>query len=453
MFEAAWLLLLMNVAGSLSFQDLFSRRSAFEHVGLLAGTYQSTLLQDTSNPISSSNFLVTKIVASSSGNDHADTFGLTDAVVSSLVYGNILGSGSFKTVYRVSTATPITTTKERPEPQGYALAVQKLRNKADAKDGMRGVQVAEQLQSLLSSNEEDQQFFESVQAWWFQTHEPLDFTEGQPVFSSAPNALPQRTRRPPSRFLGSKYLVALKPVYDMDLKAFCKKAPLVYPIEVSDLASITSGRNKNQNEGLQTTSIAGVPLTESGAVKLALGMVHAGRLMHATGLIHRDIKPKNIMLNDGHPVIIDFGFSYFVSHSTTKNTKGVPARICFEQPGIVKGEVDYVLAKDVAAFRGCQEGDTYAMGKTIYEVLFSDAPLTSEDQKLTEQGAQIQNERYRAILERNDVVTTSRFCMMAASTKETLLTVIRGLCRDERPSTFKEAETLLSALSLLIDYH
>lgn len=165
-------------------------------------------------------------------------------------------------------------------------------------------------------------------------------------------------------------------------------------------------------------------------------------------MVHRDIKPKNIMLFGGHPVVIDFGFADFVQPLLLKDD-GPHHRLCIEQAGRVKGEVDYVLAPDVAKFQGCQEGDAYALGKTLYEVLFAPASSTtaapsSGKQEITTSAAQVRNKQFRSLLDRpDDSIRQSRFCLSEA-TADRLLIVIRGLGRAETPLSCAHAERILA---------
>ena len=341
-------------------------------------------------------------------------FGVSDQVVSSLVYERVLGKGSYKSVYFVSGGNGNTC---------YALAVEPLRGKSDVKEALRGIRIAEHLESEMEGEEKN--YFERIEGWWFQSFSLPEFIEHIAVIPSLKD-MERRTRKPPGRFLGTEWLVALKPIYDMDLRTFARKHPILY--DVGD----------EVGSHLEEPITTELPLTEKFALNLALELCRAGRLMHSTGLVHRDIKPKNIMLSKGHPVIIDFGFARFGNQD---NTEG---RLCIVEQGRVKGEVQYVLAPDVAMYRGCQDGDLYAMGKTLYETLFGAAKESegSGKQKITESEAQLQNARFRSIIEKNEVVTKSRF-RMTGETRDLLVDVVRGMCREDMPVSFEESEKLL----------
>lgn len=365
----------------------------------------------------------------------ADESPTTD--VSNLVYKKILGSGSFKTVYLVVVSTKQQVYNgnvgQEDESKQFALAVQKLRQKSDVKDGLASIRVAQELHRRLP-DEHDQQYFETIVDWWFQSLPPLEFQAASPVFSTTKNAShDERSQKVPRRFLGTKWLLALKPVYDMDLRKFCQLAPDRYPVGSLSQPPPTPSMPR---------SVAGIALTEKGAMSLAINLMHAGRLMHSTGLVHRDIKPKNIMLSQGRPVLIDFGFASFVEHRD-----GRFGRYCIQEPGRVRGELAYVLASDVAKYQACQEGDVYAMGKTLYQVLFapaivSESPAPSVNEEITAEAAARQNEQFRWLLQQSEAFAFSRFSL-SKSAADVLVAIIQGLCREERPLSFAQAEQIL----------
>ncbi|HRI55937.1 MAG TPA: serine/threonine-protein kinase, partial [Anaerolineae bacterium] len=85
---------------------------------------------------------------------------------------------------------------------------------------------------------------------------------------------------------------------------------------------------------------------------------------HQRGMIHRDVKPANIMLGqDGHVTLMDFGLvrAGDLSQLTQTGTAlGTPAYMAPEQ--IMGAEVD-------------QRADIYALGVVIYELLTGDVPF------------------------------------------------------------------------------
>lgn len=58
------------------------------------------------------------------------------------------------------------------------------------------------------------------------------------------------------------------------------------------------------------------PLTDTGLRQLAVGLVEALRDIHRVGVIHRDLKPDNVLLTGDGPRVIDFGISRAPDHQT-----------------------------------------------------------------------------------------------------------------------------------------
>lgn len=91
---------------------------------------------------------------------------------------------------------------------------------------------------------------------------------------------------------------------------------------------------------------------------------------HAQGLVHRDVKPANIVIEEdtGRPVLIDFGLAVQASEVDLETIEGTPAYMSPEQAGL---GVD-----------GCPVGlwsDTYALGCVAFEMLTGRAPYVERD--------------------------------------------------------------------------
>jgi hypothetical protein len=93
--------------------------------------------------------------------------------------------------------------------------------------------------------------------------------------------------------------------------------------------------------------------------------------------------------------------------------------------------------------KGCQKDDVYAMGKTLFELLFGqDGNGTSSKVAITIEEVTNQNFMFRSLLENSDSVKFSRFAL-SEEERLLLLEVIRGLCKTTNPITFRDAELIL----------
>lgn len=79
------------------------------------------------------------------------------------------------------------------------------------------------------------------------------------------------------------------------------------------------------------------PLDPDALLRLACGTAEAIRAIHASGVVHRDIKPGNVLLEDGEPVLIDFGIAHIqddVRHTMGGLVMGTPGYL---SPELVEG--------------------------------------------------------------------------------------------------------------------
>ena len=86
---------------------------------------------------------------------------------------------------------------------------------------------------------------------------------------------------------------------------------------------------------------------------------------HAAGLVHRDVKPGNILVGDGgHVYLTDFGLTKHTS-SDTKMTA----------TGMFVGTLDYIAPEQLEGAQADARADIYSLGCVLYELLTGDVPF------------------------------------------------------------------------------
>ncbi|MFL5970030.1 MAG: protein kinase domain-containing protein [Gaiellaceae bacterium] len=99
------------------------------------------------------------------------------------------------------------------------------------------------------------------------------------------------------------------------------------------------------------------------ADEVARGLAFA----HQQGVIHRDVKPQNVLLNgDGRAKVTDFGIA------RTLDVDGMT------QTGTVLGTSNYIAPEQASGERVDVQSDVYALGVVLYELLAGDVPFPGE---------------------------------------------------------------------------
>lgn len=115
------------------------------------------------------------------------------------------------------------------------------------------------------------------------------------------------------------------------------------------------------------------PIPERDALKLASRICDALAHMHERGVIHRDLKPQNIMIcYDGTIRIVDFGIA--------KAAEG--RRITFTGFTPTVGTPDYMAPEQVKGKRGDERTDIYSLGAMLYEMVVGIPPFAGENENM-----------------------------------------------------------------------
>ena len=110
-----------------------------------------------------------------------------------------------------------------------------------------------------------------------------------------------------------------------------------------------------------------LPIAE--AVKVMREVVDALAYAHEQGVVHRDIKPDNIMLSGRHALVMDFGVAKAVSEAT--------GRQALTTAGVALGTPAYMAPEQATADPTMDHrADIYAIGAVGYELLAGRPPFT-----------------------------------------------------------------------------
>ncbi|MDX1396681.1 MAG: serine/threonine-protein kinase, partial [Gemmatimonadota bacterium] len=108
-----------------------------------------------------------------------------------------------------------------------------------------------------------------------------------------------------------------------------------------------------------------LPIRE--AVRIARDIADALAYAHRQGIIHRDIKPGNILIEDGHAVLADFGIATLTEHLSLET---------LTETGVVPGTPHYMAPEQLEPdLEIDHRADIYALGCVLYEMLAGEPPI------------------------------------------------------------------------------
>jgi len=117
----------------------------------------------------------------------------------------------------------------------------------------------------------------------------------------------------------------------------------------------------------------GAPMEMGRFLRLAIGISAALGKAHQNGLVHKDIKPANIVVNceDGQPRLTGFGIA-----SSLPRERQAP-----EPPEFIAGTLAYMAPEQTGRMNRSidSRSDLYALGVTLYEMLTGSLPFTASD--------------------------------------------------------------------------
>jgi len=179
-------------------------------------------------------------------------------------------------------------------------------------------------------------------------------------------------------------------------------------------------------------------LSVSKAIEIGLQVASALSTAHAAGIIHRDIKPDNIMLRrDGIVKVLDFGLAKLTERWTTSDVDPDAATkaIVQTQSGVIVGTTAYMSPEQTRALDVDTRTDIWSLGVVLYEMIAGVTPFKGHTASDTS-----------AAILKSDPTPLSEMLPETPFELERIVSKALQKDRDERYQVIKDLELDLKAL-------
>ncbi|MFH5821156.1 serine/threonine-protein kinase [Georgenia sp. AZ-5] len=163
------------------------------------------------------------------------------------------------------------------------------------------------------------------------------------------------------------------------------------------------------------------PLPLGEALRIASRVAGALAAAHASGVVHRDVKPANILVDGDRVMVVDFGIAAFEYQSVAS----------LAEPGTTQGTAEYMAPEQARAESATRSTDMYSFGCLLTALVAGRPPFTGR--------------RPDAILHQHVFVEAPRLGRLSPGVPEELDRLVGDLLAkdpDRRPSAEEAAEML-----------
>ena len=172
------------------------------------------------------------------------------------------------------------------------------------------------------------------------------------------------------------------------LQRFKREAYAASSLNHPNILTVHEFGSENENHFIVTEFVDGeslgqhlrrAPFQLNEVLEIGIQVASALAAAHAAGIVHRDIKPDNIMLRRDNLVkVLDFGLAKLSEPELSTNTEVQSQALPLTTPGVVMGTARYMSPEQARGLPVDARTDIWSLGVVLYEMVTRHAPFTGK---------------------------------------------------------------------------
>ena len=127
--------------------------------------------------------------------------------------------------------------------------------------------------------------------------------------------------------------------------------------------------------GMSLAELSPSGLPSETVIDYALQLSSALATAHAAGIVHRDIKPGNVIVTPGGLKVLDFGLARR-SATPDEHTRALVNDATFTAPGVLIGTAGYMPPEHITGAAADARGDVFGFGVLLYRLIAGRPPFS-----------------------------------------------------------------------------